>query len=750
MVELRKATVSIASIFVSGHVSIGWKFQAGVRPFTTTFSVPNDTWERSLKQHVGNPVSLEIVDGRGIITTIEQLYILHIVASPKPSVTTFLVADRRWKWDRILIARTYNLSRKTGDLNFDEQTIPIAGRVTTNAYDYRPYTLQEGDTVWTAREAVQDVLLQLEPDDPGAIKFDGFSATDEFSLQNIVLRDQGDVALARMMAFVPGTNVWVDSNGSVRVINTFDVDAAEALRDGLPPATWDGDKSELIDRLKIRPRQVNVYYEREVEAVLSYSDDLTTTVTGQQNPGRDELFIENVIPTTDPTTTITEFDPETGRTETKEVPPGTWVEVRAWLEAMDAIKPQDAHPWSFKTIKTYWLAGDLEGVLMGSGIRGKDVVDTTNVLTAIRALRQNFRQTFRISRRYVQRLQDIKAVRVALLDPVTGTRMPASVWGQTCAIPSTKGIKAVARRNPDSAGMYYNIDTLPDEGERLIDRPPGPQTITFLDAEAGIFRIETLDDPYGAVSSLVPCHVVDIQGNADVPVYNLGDQDVRSVGAGMRLQGGTNEIFLSDTLEFKVMVSIVPGAPNSKAAFHVEIVDTEDLAIRFEGNKFRIQNGEGPILEMFIPSSEVTARFAWVDDVEAEATVALLIGLNEDDPTQGGLIDDPNTPVNEAIDLPGFRFVNHNREVFEHARSAAAEMMAAFADSLNGRVMTQIPRNGLTLKGNMSGATIQIASAPSAKVNAVHEFPGQAQPISRFALLPEVTRKVTLGIVRFR
>lgn len=748
MTTLQKAQVTIAGVKVSGHATIAWKFQTGVAPYMTVLTCTDDDWERILNKKLAQGVTLTIVDSRGVKTEIKEVSILHKVASGKPTVTSFVVADRRWKWNRVLIARAYNISRKTGDVNFFKNVIPIEAAVTTAAYDYRTYSLKGGDEVWTARAAFEDAIHQLE--DPADVKFaEGFSASDEFSLQNVILRDQGDVALARLMSFIPGTNVWVDRDGKIQVINTFDQEAAETHLKSLPPATWDGDKSALIDRRMIRPKRVNVYYEREVEAVLTYSDNFSGGTSAP--PSRDKLYIENVIPTVDPETTVYEYDPETNKTVKKVVGPGTYVEVSAWLEAMDKVKRQGSQPWNFDTLKVWWVAGNIEGALMPDELRGKGKDDTTNVLNAIQALKDNFRQTFRISRRYMQRLQSIEAIRATLLDPVTGRRQPSSVWSQVCLIPTSKGKKTVARDNPDAAGMYYNIDTLPEFEDQLVKTSPSPQRLNFLDPDAGIFRLDSLADPYGGVASLIPCHVVNASGQLDVPSYNLEDQDKKAVGAGMRLQNGTNEIFLAPTMKFMAMVTIVAGAPNNKGAFHVEAVDPGDLADKFEGSKFRIQDGEGPVLEMFIPASEVTARFAWTDDALASSTISQLIGLNDDDPTKAGVVDDPDTPKDESVDLPGFTFVNHNREVKAHAMAAAAEMLQAYADSVHGRVSTIVPeKGGMVLKGNMSGATIQVSTAPTAKVSAVHEFPGQSQPVSRFALLPKSVRLVTLGIVRLK
>ena len=85
-----------------------------------------------------------------------------------------------------------------------------------------------------------------------------------------------------------------------------------------------------------------------------------------------------------------------------------------------------------------------------------------------------------------------------------------------------------------------------------------------------------------------------------------------------------------------------------------------------------------------------------------------------------------------------------------HPRAVAAEMLAAFADSVHGRVTTKVPEGGhLYLVGNMDSATITVTSSPNGKVNVEHEFPGQQKPISRLALMPDVARQVVLGIVNY-
>ncbi len=756
MVTAKKAKVTLNDIALAGVGPVVWKFQTGSQPYTTSFSVYTDTWERSLRGRIGQPLPLEVTDSRGVTTTIKDVYILHELPSDGPKRTSFLVADRRWKWAYKLIARDYNMPKKTGDRTALNK-VPVEQQITIDKYEYRPYSL-DGDQKWTPKRAVLDVLEMLEGSaDPGGGKgkkgkppkkpfvvesfpIETAKSDGEYSLQNIVLRDQGDVALSRLLSYIPGAEVYVDAGGQVRVFDGTDLRATADYFKALPPVTWDGDKAATIDRTQIRPEEVIIHYQREVEVVLDYKDDYSGQTSAQ--PFRDAPYLENVLPTVDTETEIIgSYEPETDSITTKKVPPGTWVQLDIWLDAMDKIKPAGSLDWNFGTIQRHWLKGDLDGVLGG---RGLDLDPVGNVSLRIQALKQHFRQTFQINRRYVERVRDIQAIRVALLDPVTGARAPAAVWGQACSIPTTKGKLMANRKDPDKAKVFRNVDYLAPSkavGTRLIQTAPGPARVNMLDRDLGIFRLEWLASPYATIESWVPCHLVQ-EGSRSVPksiTRNLAMQDDSSVGAGMKVEAGTNGIFLRDTMELRVMLTIVPAAPNNKRQFHRLHVRGDEIKNLFR-TEFGISGGSGPALEVFILPGEATARFGWDIDADATSTVGRLLGLDNDDPDTAGIDD---------TELPGYIVANEENELSGHSRAVAAELLAVFADSLQGRGSSVVPKTGLQLKGNMASATIQVAASPSAKVSAVHEFPGQQKPISRLALMPEATRHIVLGIVPF-
>jgi len=755
---LKKASVTLGGVPLAGSSTIVWKFTTGVHPYITTMSVHTETWEKRLKAKKGGRLQLVIINSYGNKTTIEDLYILHETPNAKPKMTSFLVADRRWRWDRTLIVRDYNISKRTGDKNFDNKTIPIDNKVTTDKYDYRPYSLHMGEFVWRAQDCLEDILEQLEGMETSGTgkkqyKIDSIATSGEFTVQNISISDQGNLALQRVLSFIPGTQVYVDKDGMVKVFNGLDMDASDTFIKGLPPSTWDGDKHELIDRVKIRPTSVNVYYEREIETLIKFEDDWSQPTSA--SPIKNSLECENVIPTVYEKTEITEWDYEENKAITRTVPPGTWVNAKEWLFAHNKVKPTGSLSWNFETLRTFWLAGDLEGRLGGTKVRGSKIEDKTNVLQAIQVLKEHFRQTFRISRRYMERIRDIKPVRVASLDPVTGTRMPASVWGQMTVGLTTKGTLISSRKNPQKSANYYLINSYPDiQQTSIIRKDPGPQRVTFLDRDVGIFRITADNGTYGTYNTLIPGFTSDASGKPNVPIQDLAQQDDKGVshGAGMRLVNGTNEFLLPYEYKFKMMVTIVPGSPNSKNRMHVEPVTISEIQEMFDG-RVKIQEGHGQTMDVFVPAGEITARYAWTGNDElAEKTMVEILGLDDDDPTTGGIRDDPKTKQWDEGRYPiGFTWVNEDREVMAHSRAVAAEAMSPFVDGIQGRITTRSldGNSQFKLVGNMSGISVQVDGSPSAKVRVTSEFAGMVNPISRLALMPETARKVVLGIVRF-
>jgi len=767
---VRKARVTLGGVPLSGKNPSSWAFITGTDPHRATFQVRNKDWpkiQRMFSRNGENAQTLVISD-RSRTIKIRGLFVLHESPSDSPHRHSFEVADKRIWWQYPLVSRDYNLARKTGSRSFtanqpgkDQIATPSQGALSADEYDYRRYTIKADESRWTAQEAVWDVMNQLEPAE-GAFVIESFPITGggQFALQNVMLHDNGDVALGRLLGFIPGTQVFINSEGVAVVYDAADLNATERHFKGLPITTYDGDFPEVIQRKAIRPRSVKVMYQREVEAVFEYRDSYITTVGGI---AKDAPYVENVIPLTDPVTVMDWLDPSTGKLVNNErLPAGTWVEVSVWLDAMDALKGADSFPWTFKQASFDWMSGELDG-----NWGGKSDVDNSiqgEVQARINAFKTHFRTTYRISRRYMDRIQDIAAVRAAIINPLNGDPQPAAAWGQIAIIPTKKGENISKRYDDKRTGIITNIDTLPDHGEnsgRLIGNPTLPLNVSMVDPDLGIFRIEFERSTYGTDSGFIPSHL-EFGAKVGTPASAGRNLKLQHPGPnnqpmmhGVVPHHGTNGQVLAGATEFKFMLSIVPGAPNNKSRYHTETITADDIHPFYRG-EYRIQGGEGPPLEVYVDPGEMAARFGWQNDTEARATLIRLLGLNSDDPNTAGLGgDDPKTKDVDESAMNGYMLTNDGdqltgRHLRGHATAVAAEVYASFADSLQGTVKTRLPRNGVKVAGNMSGAAIEVAAYPSAEVSVTHEFPGQQEPISRMGLFPEPVRRLVLGILPFR
>lgn len=738
-----KAIVTLGGVPLAGNAPITWRLTTGTQPYSAVFSVHRSQWPAIESGLMGRPLKMVFRDSRGNRTEIEQLYILNVVPSPTPKLVSFVVADRRWKWHYKLVARDYNIPKKTGRRtafgNVPTQTI-------VDAYQYRVSSLNPSGLRWTAREAIEDVLAQVEPTD---VHFESFpvvggGSSGSISVQNLSVRDSAEQALARVLAMVPGAEIFVAPDGRVVVFDASNLnDAREHRENGISLATWAGEKSEDVDRRVIRPKNVVLHYQREVEILLEHYDDYTSSAP----PIPNESYLENVIPTTDVSTTITQFDPERGASFTADVPAGTYVPVREWLHAMGEIAPT-GFDWTFENIRKLWLIADLDGTLGAAA----DVGERGTVSARIQAFKTHFRQTFRVNRRYMERVRDIGAIRAALLDPITGARAPASVWGEACVSPTVKGQRMVKRSlsdgNYETAKMWQNISQIPPEGTPILQMHPGPARVTVVDKDLGILRVEWITSPYGTEAAILPFNVVDDGGELASPVGDLAAQDSAPIGPGIRVGSAEFPLFVAPRMRLFILLTIVPAAPNNARQFHRVSVPSAKVAEQYVSH-IGIEEGEGPDLEVFVPPGEATARLGWgvQGDAATRASIAKLLGLTD---------NDPNTAGFDGNEIPGMVLVNGGEgeanELTHHSIAAAAELLLPFADSVMGRVATRMPdmdepRAKLTLKGNMTSATIAVSAAPSAAVIAVHEFSGTQRGISRLALLPESVRRLVLGIV---
>ena len=733
MQDLKPSRVTIDGVPLAATAPVAWRFQTGSQPYVGVYSVHKKDWTK-LEPKLGQEVSLSITSSQGETIEIKKLLLLHIVPTDNVHRVSFALADVRFLWPRKVIRRNYNVPVRGGT-----RTAFGTGETQTVVDNpaYKATSMKRGKP-WTAREALEDVLDEVAE----KWQIDSWplaAGRDDIDIQDVHLADSGDVCIETLLGYIPGSSLWIDADGVARVVNSTDLQSSDNRWIELETRTVEGEPGDFIDRTGIRPQRVTVFFERELEVLLHARDNWQAT---QSSGDPNEGYLENVLPTVDLETEVDLWNPRTKATERVVVPPGTWVPVKAWLEAMDRIRPSSSYPWTFETLRELWIVGDLEGAL-GARFEVDDNVDG-KVSERVAALRQHFRQTWRLSQLWMDRIERILPIRAGLFDPFSQTRQPASVWGECCYVLGPKGSLIADASDPASGDVYSNRTwrTRIGKAPSIVQIEPSQAVLSILDEHLGIFRIDYKLPANGTVDAIIPCNTTNgPAGSSRVggPWRDLREQDRRASGPGYRIDGNEAGVLLRDRLDFWVLLTIIPAAPNHKTRLHSLSVEPGDLMLEFGAANYSA--GEGPTLEVYVPPSQATARFAWQSDGEASATLVDLLNLNSQDPGE------ELTFTGDAERLPGFQLVNEEPELRALARGIAAEQLLPYADAMQGNVVTVLRPDKANLVGAMSAVEIQVAPHPSGAVRMVHGFPGYAAPVSRFAFLPASARKVLLRTV---
>lgn len=743
MSEAKKPEITLGDVYLSGSDSFSWKLSTGVAPYQTIASVHKSRWG-DIEKMLGKPQVLKISDGRGRTYNIRNVYPLHEVPSSTPNQRSFLISDLRWLLPYKLVVRDYNHTRKTGDRNSYGDAVPAETQQTVDVFGYLAVTLKESKFKWTGRTMIEDVLSQLF-DNSSDYFVDSFplvgnprgggNEQNQLNIQNVSIRDSGDAAIARAMSFVPGVDCYVSPDGTFRIFDATNFAVSEYIANELSKTTWDGNPSLKVSKKMLRPSAIIVHYQRKVEVAFTFSDDWSDSTRAA--PLRDRAYLENVIPTTDISTEVNEYDPELNIYVRKpNIRQGTYIRAYEWVEAMGEKTPWAAFPWEFDTIRRLWVIGDLEGCL---GARADQDSDPRGRATSrVSALRDHLRVTFRVNKRFMDRVHEILPERVGVFDPVTGTKQHAGVWGQCCVLTANKALRITSHTNPTPANAYINIDNYPTPGNTLLETPISTALVDVVDSKQGILRVQWLPWINGAVENIIPCLLTNENNQQTVPQRDLGVQDQFTIVPGTKIGEQSLDFMLSEKCKLAIIASVIPAAPNNRNQLHQESVTFDDIKDLIP-NSGKVEPGEGPVLHLFVPPSEASARFGYKDEQFADITLSALLGLDSDDPNQAGIT------LGQPFD--GYEFVNYESEIKPHARAVAAEAYSSFLDMQNGRLVTEMP-GALKIAGNITSSGVVVGSAPSAKTMAFHEFTLSSKTLDRFSILPESVRHLILGTLK--
>ena len=685
---MRTARATLGGVTLADASPVAWDQVAGTAAPVKTFIVHENQWGR-LKGKVGQPLTL-VVRGEGVRDVVwKNLYILREAPTRLPFHRAFVLTDVRWKWPRVLVSRSYNIPRKTGDRRIVGEG-PVEVKQPVDLYGHAISSL-DGKKKWTARRVLEDVLRRVAEQCKHGWRIDSFPIGDtrQVSVEDLDLNESGDAALAGALRRSPGAEISIDGEGVAFVKDSTDRAAGQAELAKAPVATDQGQIDRLIDLAAIRPANIIMHFQREVEVrfdAREESDDPSATVA-PGDPAGEEMLMDNVGVTVDPETTV----------DGEVLAQGTYRPLRqlvtAWNEDLASLGVSPAPPpLTLANIRKYWFV--LEAVYTALGLLTHNA-GQQNWAARIACIRTHYRQTYMLPREWMQRMRDLKPHRVGILDPVTGARAPARAWSQFTIEPTAKA-QVVGRRakNPDDHWFWIQCDQYPGVDGEVYDKVLSPAVVEIVDKDLGIIHVNYRLDPHGMRAAIHPSLMKENgTGRLQVPCRDLSKQ-LKEVMCVDGKVSGTAPLQLADDFAIAVILTASPFAPNDERrlfAFRVKPGDIDGAL----ASQFDVAGGQGPDWHLFVPPNQMTARYAHLTTVKARESAKMLFGF------KGGL---PVEPTNNPKEAPGYYIVNLGEDGLLQAlsRAMATAQWAAFVNAVEGTRAVHL-NGSLALRGSMEG-----------------------------------------------
>lgn len=710
---------------------VRWRLIEGVTPCIEKFDmVPADA-EKLLA--VRGPVKLVMTSNDSTIT-VEGLYVIGAAAGPNPFIARVEVADRRYWWKYAHVGpRRYNMRRKVGE-RYIANWAPAQLRPSLPDFAFAPYSTRNPTTDtagnvadrWDADGVLFNVLGVLD-----SFERKNFSNSfgepirngDPFGtvqlIEDLEIDDKGDAAIGRAVKACPGLGIFVNLAGKVVLFSKTSGLEVAAIA-ALGPQMITGGVTKLVRNNLIRPREVHVLFTREIEVRFDYNQQGGTRTVN-------ERFMDNVLPIPDD---YLEIPSGSG----KRMARGTYIRIEDAYSVWGALPECNLNlasdgarimEMSMTPHNSLNVMAGLAGVLNVTGA-GADWAGR------IQALQTHWRQTFRVNRRWMDRIFQLRAFSVGTVDQATGQRAPARAYADHCYFPSKKSLfkqaKQILTTGLGDLTLCQNVDGLPASG--LLDgtEAAAPAKVTIPDQDQGILHTDYVTDTLRDWERVLPSKL-DTTNLQAIPTGNIADR-TRSISFDSVPAGGKRPK-MSSTFRIAIIVTAIPAAPNNEQQLHRIVVKPSDVRPILPGSQnLGLESANGPILEIRVPAATETARIPWIDANAVEVEKAF--GIRDGIPNFGDYC------INEKTGSQGSASLN------AIALAEAASAYATFVDRNEGTASGMLNAS-VTPGGWLAEVVHEIGTDGVAKTSV--NLPAQIPALTLWNYLDKGTRKVLMHSV---
>lgn len=708
--------------------SVSWAEVAGIVAPTVVWTVHEKQWER-LKELQGVPLTLRVAPAEGKGVEWQGLYVLREAPSTLPFHRAFVVSDVRWKWPRVLVSRSFNIPRKTGNRRMVGEG-PVELQQVVDSYGYAFTSLNDARK-WTARDFVAAVVRRVAEQCAHKWIVESFPLTEtrQVTVEGLDMGEGGDTAIGHALRHAPGSEITIDRFGRAVVFDATKRSDVQARLEGVP-RTAAGGIDRLVDLSAIRPSHIVAYFQREVELRFDSVDEDETTVQTYRDPAENsQMTMENVIPTVDPVTTI----------DGQQVALGTYVALKKFLAACNEDLASIGSGYTppaltIENVRKYWFV--LEALYTPLGQLSLSAAQS-NWVARIAAIRTHFRQTYKIPTSWMQRTRDLAAVRVGILDYVTATRNPSRAWSQFAIEPTPKAHFIGRLASKQDQWYWLNVDNYPGIDGELHDNSSSPAVVQVVDKDLGILHVNYRMDPHGMRSAIHPSMMREGgSGKVQAPTGSLSKRSRDVLCVNGRVTGAA-PIALSNGFRIAVVFTATPFAPNDERRLFGYVVKPEDVD-PFLSEQFTVTGGKGPPFHVLCPPNLMTAKYAIRKSAAARDGARMLFGFDDGLPEPG---------ANSPEEAPGYHIINVGGEdglLDAVARAIACAQWAAFTNQVEGSVALHL-RPDLDLRGSMQSVRHRLD--PDGRLVTEVAMQSERRPMDPFAMIPQALRTQILGLV---
>jgi len=253
----------------------------------------------------------------------------------------------------------------------------------------------------------------------------------------------------------------------------------------------------------------------------------------------------------------------------------------------------------------------------------------------VSAIKQHYRQTFRINKRWMDKMVNLSPYRAAICNTETGGRERSTVYCDYSVQLSLRGKVATGE-----SAYVINVESIDRAfGQLLADvnigkaRPAGPARVSPADMQLGIFSVTWHTDPMGHYARIFPSQVV------NAPTYDLSNRNnPRMFDEKSKNQGLYTSLARRQDLSVIMTASPPPGTKHSLFKMEFRPDDLDDAGI-----KGRVRNARACKYQIRVPAQDATIRIAWNDDLAKDHEGLFRIGNKEPDFTQLLILNEEET-----------------------------------------------------------------------------------------------------------